>query len=178
MYYSKTSKKRTRNSFIASVVIHVVAVLMTNVSFHIYFPFQKQLEPLVEEESVKVELFSAEVVKKPVFRQASSHLLENKDFSANTSKPKRATAKRNLAKGKPSVGRIKRIPGKGQSIPLGTDVRVSENSDMGLSSASRDATLSPTISKLEVTVKGGVGNKKADENIANVDGDGEGLEAG
>jgi len=134
------------------------------------------------EESVKVELFYTEVVKKPVFRQPNSHNISpinvgriNRNSSAN--KPKRATAKRHLARSKSSVSRYTKIPGKGRSIPLGTAVRMADTSDMGLSSASLDAKKPPTISELEVTVKGGAEDKKTDESIVEVNSDGEELEA-
>jgi len=165
-------------------MIHVVAILITNVSFDIHFPFQKQPEPIVDE-SVKVEFFYTDVVKKPVFRQPSSHNTSslnvgglNQDFSANITKPERATAKRRLARSKPSVSTFARMPGKGRSIPLATAVRMADTSDMGLSSASRDAKKPATISKLEVGVKGGVEEKKADESILSVGSDGEELETG
>jgi len=150
---------------------------MTNVTFHIYFPFQRQPEPLVEEESVKVELFYAEVVKKPVFRQPSYHSPPtiSKDVSASIAKPKRTAKKRQSIKSKPSAAKFSRRPGRTRSMPLTSKVQVAETADMGLSSASQDAKSPPTISKVEVAVKGGTEEKKTDESIPGVGSDGEEL---
>lgn len=178
MAYPKKSRQRTRNSFIASVVIHVIAVLMTNVSFHLYLPFQRQPEPLVEEEAVKVELFYAEVVKKPVFRQPGYHSPPtiSKDSSASITKPKRAATKRRAIKSKPSAARFARKPDKARSMPLTSQVQMAATADMGLSSASQDAKSPRTISELEVTVKGGTEDKKTDESIPGVGSDGEEMQ--
>jgi hypothetical protein len=122
LYYNVRFRKQTGYSFIASITLHVIAVLIIAINFRIHFPVQNRPNPLLSD-STKVELYPR--LPAPVLSQSDFRADIQQSASINIPKLNHNPNKRRLTQSKRSEENRTEKPINQEKIPVGTEVRIS-----------------------------------------------------
>lgn len=152
MYYNKTSRACTRNAFITSVTLHILALLLFVINLKVYDSTYIQPDSLVSEESV--ELYLQKIPAPRLLSQSGSQASARK-LSASVPSPQRIDSLREIIQEPHPLERITQ-PRKQQSVPIGTEVKIVSSSKSTLLDKGNDLS-APINSEPEgVNLKGGV----------------------
>jgi Mg-chelatase subunit ChlD len=120
-YYAK-SRKLVSYSFIASIMLHLIAVLVVIINFRLYIPAQKNPTTLIDN-SIAVELYPPV----PKFRLSDFRLQQVKQASVGVPKLNHKSNTRKFTQPNLSENRIEK-PISAEKIPIGTEVKIAHNS--------------------------------------------------
>ncbi|MFQ6043983.1 MAG: VWA domain-containing protein [Candidatus Poribacteria bacterium] len=150
MYNYRQSRKRVSYSFIASIILHIIAVLTVVINFRLYIPAQKHSTTLID--STSVELYNPPA---PTLNQSDFRALQIQKASISAPKLSRKSNTRKFIQRNRSENRMEK-PISAEKMPMGTEVKI--NSTSGQFFFDRAHNLStPLNSEPEGTnLKGGV----------------------
>ena len=122
MYNYRQSRKRVSYSFIASIILHIIAVLTVVMNFRLYIPAQKHSTTLID--STSVELYN---LPAPKLKQSDFQTQQVQQASISAPKLKRKSNTRKIIQPNRSENRMEK-PISAEKMPIGTEVKIDSNS--------------------------------------------------
>lgn len=123
MYNYRQSRKRVSYSFIASIMLHIIAVLVVVINFRLYIPAQKNPTTLIDN-SIAVELYNP---PKPTLSQSDFRTQQAQQASISAPKLNRKSNIRKFIQRNHSENRIEK-PISEEKMPIGTEVKIAHSS--------------------------------------------------
>lgn len=123
MYNYAQSRKRVSYSFIASIMLHIIAVLIVVINFGLYIPNQKNPTTLIDD-STLVELYNPPA---PALSQSDFRMHQVQQTSMSAPELNRKSNTRKFIQRNRSENRMEK-PISAEKMPMGTEVKIASKS--------------------------------------------------
>ena len=124
MYNYAQSRKRVSYSFIASIMLHIIAVLIVVINFRLYLPAQKHSTTLIDD-STSVELYNPPA---PTFSQSDFRTQQAQQASISIPKLNSKSKTRKFIQRNRSESRMEK-PISAEKMPIGTEIKIASSSE-------------------------------------------------
>ena len=159
MYNYRQARKRVRYSFIVSITLHIIVVLIVVINFRLYIPVPQKTITLIDN-STSVELYNPPT---PKLSQADFREQQTQQASISVPKLNRKSNTRKFIQRNHSENRMEK-PIREEKMPIGTEIKIASSSGPFLFDKTHNSP-APLNSEPEGTsLKGGIkGVSKTEE---------------